>query len=896
MPETDERYPTTMWYSNVTEQMYIGDRAIYTYDYDTLGPNFMGPTGPTGMNGSGSGSGGVYANDTWISGNFLDAPPAPTNATADSTTININITWDNPNRIELAILPIKIPHITKMYITIDYTGNTGQPYEVLNTSDVSTLIRNLIIINATGTSARTNDTTYTWYKNDNILTPPLTVKIWFTNHTTKTPKVLTISSLQFLSGGAPSKPNITLSGNTGITSITVQLKKGLYTDSSIPNNAPSIVSYSVTYNAQSSKRKGGIYNSSHTNNVNITTNIGTDSDYTTLATINSLYPGTTYSLNATTTNSFGLVSDFSDVLSNVETQLPLVDTLIDIIDLSAYYTSQYLTGYINGISYSQPIMFSESTWPSNSSTVDTLYISNNPVISQSKLLINIKNTNTNIDTNISNITYNNLLTQSPTQTVTNGADGIVILSTNGNIIDPYTNESSGFYWTAGFKSQIGANKLTAQSSKYILNFKQELYNSTGLLETIPNINGRNLEFFVDNLPLNTAPNIIDYTISDNSTSQKVSGVSICPGTWSLGVSNIQTQNVVRFFHADKLLTFTFANSADKDLLTSFQGIGAENNTFFTTPTSITSISTDTTYRYLPSISITARNINITNNSFTKTKELNMIIDNPSITLLGQMSENPEPTGLLYGQLMSLSNASDILVGNEISNFRNSYDHNISLTITSGVDGYNSLQLVNGKFMTRAFTGTGSTGAYKNYSLISSGPNYLSLASETRYRWVAFRWRRALGQIKNLSFKIEGIEGTDATLSKDPTTSKVLTASGKEIKFYYRTEDQSKNSGNPSDLEDTQNAQGGSISTVWINANKIDENQFAQYAGKLSFSGLIGGITSSSKITLTTGNIQYDVISYNFNLGSTPVYIYGLIGLPMDSNIAFKGVKCTVTVV
>jgi hypothetical protein len=274
----------------------------------------------------------------------------------------------------------------------------------------------------------------------------------------------------------------------------------------------------------------------------------------------------------------------------------------------------------------------------------------------------------------------------------------------------------------------------------------------------------------------------------------------------------------------------------------------------------------------------------------------MIIDNPSVTLLGQMSINPEPSGLLYGQLMSLSNASDIIVGNEISNFRNSYDHNVTLTTTSGLDGYNSLQLVNGKFMTRAFTGTGSTGAYKDYSLISSGPNYLSLASETRYRWVAFRWRRAVGQIKNLSFKIEGIEGTDATLSKDLTTSKVLTTSGKEIKFYYRTEDQSKNSGNPSDLEDTQNAQGGSISTVWINANKIDENQFAQYAGKLNFSGLIGGITSSSKITLTPGNIQYDVISYNFNLGSTPVYIYGLIGLPMDSNIAFKGIKCTVTVV
>lgn len=901
LPNTDERYPTTMWYSNVTEQMYIGDRAIYTYNYDELGPNFKGPTGPTGANGSGSGGGGgIYANDTWISGNFLDAPPAPTNATAAATTINLDIEWNNPNRIELAILPIKIPHITRMYITVDYIGNTGQPYEVLNTSDVSTLITNLIIINGTGTSSR-SDNTYTWYKNDNILTAPLTVKIWFTNHTTKTPNILTISNLSFLSGGAPSKPVITLSGNTGITSINVQLKKGLFTDSSIPNNAPSIIGYTVTYSAQTSKRKGGIFNSSHTNTINVNSNIGTDSDYTTIAEINNLYPGTTYSLNSTTTNSFGLASQLSDTLTNIETQFPTLGNTINNIDLSIYYASQYNTGYINGISYSEPIMNVANIWPLNTSTVSTLYITNNPINTQSKLFAFITNTNTSTNTEISNITYTDLTTQNPIQTVNNATDGIMVMSTNGNITDPYTNESSGFYWTVGFRAQIGANKLVAQASKYVLKLNQELYNSSGLLETIPSSGYREIDFFVDNLPLNTAPTISGYTINNTSTLQQISGVWVCSGVWSLEVSNVQTQNVVRFFHADKLLTFSFANSSThptifQDLLTSFQGNGSTSNTFLTTPITKTSSSTDIVYRFQPQITITAKNINVTNNTASLSQTINIIIDNPSATLLGQMNNDSEPTGLLYGKLMSVSNASDILLGSQIGNFRNSYDHSIALSTTVNTNGYNSLQLVNGKFMTRAFTGTGSNGAYKDYRNISSGPNYLALGSETRYRWVAFRWRRALGQIKTLRFTIDGIEGSDSSLSKDPTTSKVLTASGKEIKFYYRTEDQSKSSGDPSDLEDTQNAAGGSISTVWINANKIDENQFSQYAGKLSYSGLIGGITNSTKITLGPGTIQYDVISYNFNLGSTPVYIYGLIGLPMDSNIAFKGVKCTVTVV
>jgi hypothetical protein len=156
-------------------------------------------------------------------------------------------------------------------------------------------------------------------------------------------------------------------------------------------------------------------------------------------------------------------------------------------------------------------------------------------------------------------------------------------------------------------------------------------------------------------------------------------------------------------------------------------------------------------------------------------------------------------------------------------------------------------------------------------------------------------------MSNLVFSIQGLIGNAITsLQQDSTTPKILLGSSKELKFYYRIENHadSGGTGNPSDVENTQNA-GGGISTVWVDANSSNEqSNFGKYMGVRSYAGILGGVQTRNKIIVTgatTKSIEYNVTTPTFQLGSSAnVYIYAVIGLPMDVDIAFTGVRCTAT--
>ncbi len=833
----------------------------------------LGPQGPQGFTGSTVGVTELYMQ-----------PPAPTTPTNSATSIQININWVNPEQKQLSFLPVKVPLIKDLHITLEDSATpTPNTISIYNSTIADPYISTLIISNQTGSSQQSG-TTYTWYKNAVQIEKPFKVTIWYTNYSTDTPNKLVVENLEFATGGAPSIPiSITINTNTiTTTQATLVVTPGQYTDALLQNNLPTISTYNFIYKALSSTRRGDLY---------IAASDLTTSSAGATKILTGLYAGTTYETSVSATNSLGSTSEYLTPRVQFTTKLPTMGQTIQDIPLSSYYSTVYSSNaYNNGTLATNPIMYNGSTWPSTGN-IGTIYITDGPAVTGSKVELVVNNGVS--DSNSSEIDYT--LSAGGTNTVTNGADGKAVIAVNSTVSDPYTGGNSGFYWQSDLKAQVGQGVLTAGVGQHSLKFTQKFSYASGS----PTTYSRNIQFLVDSLPLNTAPSITDFQITDNSIKEQVSGVSICPGTWSLSVSNVLTQNVVRYFHAQKLLTYSFANSSNQDLLTSFQGVGNQANTFLTTPVTLTPVTQDSIYRYNPQITITAYNINITNNSGQLQKQVDIVIDKPSkLIKTGYSATNQTPNGVNPGERVKTSTAAfatpQLQSGRTdyiatYSQFRAAYDDTKAINTAVGTEGCNDLQLLGGLFITKSYTDI--QGGYQNYG---AGLDYTQIAA-TGYRWSAFRWKVASGQLSALSFTIKGITGSDSGLTRDIATPKVLTASGKEIKVYYRIENQadSGGTGNPSDVEFTQNS-GAGISTVWVDANSIyEQSNFGKYMGVRQYTGVLGGAETRSSITLQSTSVTYNVTTPIFQLGSSAnIYIYVTIGLPMDSDIAFSSIGCT----
>jgi hypothetical protein len=845
----------------------------------------QGPTGPQGFTGSlgPQGPQGFTGSTVGVTELYMQ-PPAPTTPTNSATSIQININWVNPEQKQLSFLPVKVPLIKDLHITLEDSATpTPNTISIYNSTIADPYISTLVISNQTGTSQQSG-TTYTWYKNAVQIEKPFKVTIWYTNYSTDTPNKLVVENLEFATGGTPSIPiSITINtNNITSTQATLVVTPGQYTDALLQNNLPTISTYNFIYKALSSTRRGDLY---------IAASDLTTSSAGATKIITGLYAGTTYETSVSATNSLGSTSEYLVPRVQFTTKLPTMGQTIQDITLSSYYSTVYSSNaYNNGTLATNPIMYNGSTWPSTGN-IGTIYITDGPAVTGSKVELVVNNGVS--DSNSSEIDYT--LSAGGTNTVTNGADGKAVIAVNSTVSDPYTGGNSGFYWQSDLKAQVGQGVLTAGVGQHSLKFTQTLSYASGS----PTVYSRNIQFLVDSLPLNTAPSITDFQITNNSIKEQVSGVSICPGTWSLSVSNVQTQNVVRYFHAQKLLTYSFANSSNQDLLTSFQGVGNQANTFLTTPVTLTPTAQDALYRYNPQITITAYNINITNNSGQLQKQVDIVIDKPSkLIKTGYSATNQTPNGVNPGERVKTSTVAfatpQLQSGRTdyiatYSQFRIAYNDTQAINTAVGTEGCNDLQLLGGLFITKSYTGI--QGGYQNYG---SGLDYTQIAA-TGYRWSAFRWKVASGQLSALLFTIKGITGSDSGLTRDIATPKVLTASGKEIKVYYRIENQadSGGTGNPSDVEFTQNS-GAGISTVWVDANSIyEQSNFGKYMGVRQYTGVLGGAETRSSITLQSTSVTYNVTTPIFQLGSSAnIYIYVTIGLPMDSDIAFSSIGCT----
>jgi hypothetical protein len=142
---------------------------------------------------------------------------------------------------------------------------------------------------------RNGQNSYIYYPpNNNTLTAPLKVRLWYQNYNTDMPVNSTVfTNLSFLSLTKPVVPTLTF-GTVTSNSVVLTPVAGITTDAS----APAIANFTVTYVPASTRRYGGLYNGASATN--------------TVAgpfTANNLYPDVTYNVSLSATDEFGTASE-----------------------------------------------------------------------------------------------------------------------------------------------------------------------------------------------------------------------------------------------------------------------------------------------------------------------------------------------------------------------------------------------------------------------------------------------------------------------------------------------------------------------------------------------------------------------------------------------------------
>lgn len=919
------------------------------------------------------------------------------------TYSTISIKWTPPEQRRIGMINEPIPVIRNFKILL--TDANGINQSIINTALsqteaqalLNTQASELILYNSAipqGQTTRYNITgtapnkIINYYLGGLVLQEPYDIKIWYENTSQDNINPLEITNAQFIPPGPPSAPSISFNdskpNNKTQNSITITVEKGTYTDAINLLNEVDLNEYYIYYKATlTQKIITGLDKSEQRiiHPINPRT-----SPYKQEITITGLLPLTTYEIRVTTKNIRNASeSGFSSIITQ-ETLGPSPNTAENIssTDLKSKFPSVYREAYKNGILITDPVVYSGQGWRIN---MGPYYVSTNPQTISSILDVQIDATNNTYDITEENtknpqIQYNRNSTAPNIRVSDTGLlipksdkqSEIIIFNGNKNssnqvieteaIFDPNSsNVNAGLFLQAYSGIDVNSSAFIGSYSKYNLKYRIKIERPIGTITEVVTSN----DFYIDDLPIsgqNAQPSFenitglvnerIIYVNSPETTNVKsVCGIAMINGNWRLRIGRIKMKNTVYYFHYKPILQYTFAEKKLDTLVESIPDFASGPEYTFLTDFIGGDVSligryisgNDQTFRYRPSLTLKANNINKDNfiNNTSTTFQIRTIIDYESIqsalvrnnnsylkealisgadcfssTIINNLNTNGITTddNIFNGQRMLTSRETNIL--SDFATARTVFDNiNINLAYEGAdeinantgikISGKNDLIMINGKFMTRAYNGSGSEGAYKNYANEIDGdinrPDYFGLQTETKYRYVTMRWKYRTNAISGLAFKIVEID-SDPIVNKVTGKGLVIgtTISDPDIKLYYRIEDPNINSGNPSNVPFTQ-SNGAGISSVWIDANSTTNNdKFSRWLGILSNSGQIGGITNLSDISIIIdennkkSSVIYNVSTPIVNLGNTEnskreIYIYAMIGVPMNSNIAFKELQC-----
>jgi hypothetical protein len=842
---------------------YTGDTGPTGYTGDT------GPTGPTGYTGDTGDTGNIgptgptgYTGYTGPGINMFDSPPTPTsliqlNNFSSYTTYN----WAVSTQTQVSYLNIMIPFIKSIRIGYKTTGDWIDQDCTYSTTD-----RTITIYSGNGISTTSNPIKL--YVNANTFD----LRIACTNFSSIGTYFLK-SGCTFIQSGPPSLPLVSFTSNSSTTA-TYTITMGTYTDATndyTAEDGTSLTGYNIFYEpTANSIRYYGVYDSTEISPTIITI----DSQVTSIsALLTELYPDTTYTFNATITNSTNNTSSFASNPATMLTPYYTVPGFLSSITFNTidphkdYYiassvTSTGLTKISETIvlNNSASYIISSELFGLMSAKIRGNIISSGSIISNVNLVL----TNNNTIIKSGRINYPNFPLTNTTEFTDNN---FTTALTATNPVDAYTNEFSGFYLKGSFVYTITG--LSSSIYPYELTATQ-----TSTYDTALTPDASNIKFYVDTLSSTSTPSITDATIKNTSDTIWVTGVPMVK-IWSLNISNIICTNIISIFSIDSPLTYTFMDK--KDILVNYfvsntsDVLNGGNKTITGTATGITKTS---------NIVLTATSIYKT---ATKTKAVIMFTDPESVTLATTLTE--ASTGILMSSpVFGIDYTIDGKTFPTDSSWTPSaFNHETSLTTN------NNLQIINGYFVTPN-SAIASENAYLNYS--ASGftslnsptyPDYSSITATQTYRWATFKWTTEKIELFSMSINFNGTDTPTININA-PYLDNVI--------ILYRFEDPTTTT--PQDVFNPNSVPV--YSTTWINAGYMSSTVAPLFNSNydiLSNTYTYGGITNGSTdlsfdtTTLTTLNIS----NLMCPLGKDIMNIYISVGLLMNKDIAFNTISC-----
>ncbi len=871
-----------------------------------------------------------YGNDTFLGDTLFEQPPAPIEKTPKITpsTSEILLRWTNPEQFNVGFMCEKLPFINEFYITITDSSTPANTYNIINgetsidyipPSIIGVAVKNGSGINGivTRTISGNSEKIYEWYRNsDNInrvLVEPLIVNIWYKNCSSKSDvKKLTIGQLKYSDQGeSPSTPTATYTVDS--TSINYNITKGLYTNIlNTIDTTTELVGYIVKYKGVTreptdTKPKRRTVDYLFPETTRFIEYTGADP---VTGTITDLYPGTSYEVELKAVNSLGKVS--ATITNRLELDLPNIGNTIADINLKSVFktagsTAHYiLDGYYNG--QLRGLILKQGINAPN--TLDKA-ATPNPIrlmtknTGGTKLADNVKATtiecsiNNSVDVQV-RFEYKGFpVGQIGERFYKNNNEsesniiGNVIGSTIG--LGQSIQKTDNFYTGGIFNLCIKGTALTAGTTENTLFIKQTYEGDT-------QVDSNELKYSVDNLSGTPIISNFNYTLS-SSDRIFVCGVPMSDGKWSIDINNIVTQNIVSYFHANNFITYNFTGK-EGVVLNSYAGTGNSNIMFLSsTPSTIINTDAIDTFYYLPNLVVKAKTIDNIEASYTRV--VGILIDEHSVNLSNILKAdiipNNVPDNNSAGVRVETSTPAINTLENMLKDYTTSKNifNNTKLLTT---DYKNDLQIFDGRFITKGYQLENAQYGYGSYTNLDSGPNYSTILP-TGYRYATFRWSVLSGKMNRLIFRIRGIKGQDLPLGYGSAFN-LVTNSNKSIRLYYRIVDTTlvngeyqeklpQNMANPMIYEN--------FSTVWIDANSINNQEhFGTLYGirpdNPAWKSHLGGLPDKNSLIInnnianSTAEVEYNVRCNTIDLERT-VYIYAMIGLPMDSSISFNSLSC-----
>jgi hypothetical protein len=862
-----------------------------------------GPTGPAG-----SGSGGTYANDTWMLNNLIGQPPALTFGTPVSKTTEIYIPWSYPSQTRWTSTQW-LPDITKFTQYIIPSGNVNTPYYVASDNNSN--------------NPATTSTNVGWIKdNSNGSDTPATILAIQKNNTTNTFATLsytdstgaTVSgygykyydaTLAGLLGGNNSENTIIayyenysgigsitqasktfagfLSAGSPGTITTITLSTSTNSSLAISWTAPtadttnvgqgSITSYDISYNTTGSTIR---YNSG-------VAQTGSSSTPSTSATLSSLYPDASYSIQIAATNNSNVKGSYSSpaVIYSTISLSPATSltTSITFSTVSAY------SGTINKVTSNTSV--SPVLKNSNISTTISdipIHITGNRGLLQGSAGGTIMTFSANLNgaTDCS-VYYTGFPATPPSSNTLNN-----VTISPGTPSDVYSlNYQTGFYLKVSPIVTVNYSGFVAGQSLNTVTCKQTFYDNTTATGTYT---------FYYETPITANPTGTVNSITINTSLQQISGIYVLTGAPSVTL-DISANNMGYYFYRYTPISYSMTigsittTSSDFTLTNAYNSAGSQslnnyidggflrfNKTF----------SSGTLSAYSTSISATATLNNIVGSTTLTSISKSVITDVPSYTLINSTlpssipsTSSSEVTGFRIWSAPSITdnNYPELNYNGSTEYFNIPYNHSWDITSNnqSGYDVTNELMVSNGSFLTRASSISSPFINYSNYQS-NTGKDYSSLATETKYRFATFCWKIPIqSNGKGYSTLKFVFYSATSNIFKNSSGAK-LTVNNVDPAIFYAIRDTTNNT-----------YDGNTLNTKWINANAFNNNNLnaGNYYTTSGLPGLANITSPSSGSNASSATIQVFIPTA---APSSNTYLYLRIGMPMNTSFDFTTVK------